>query len=497
MLIYLESLGCCRNQIDSEVMLGRLVERGHEICHDPSLAEVIIVNTCGFIATASEEAVDTILEMARYKTSGLCLRLVVTGCLPERFRDDEPGLAQSLPEVDAFLGTGAVDAIVCAVEENSGKTFSLFPDTLKRNFQGYPLPRQLTIDFSAYCKVSEGCNRKCTYCIIPVLRGIQRSRPVEDVVKEAENLFLKGVKEIILVGENTSDYGSDLFFDRASAHETEINSNHKTVASHETNSNHKTVADYEINSTHEINSVHEINSAHETDLAEVLKKVSLKASEIYSADQVWIRVLYTHPSSLSKNIIKSISHFDNICSYYDVPVQHASSRVLKKMGRNYTREDLYSLFYFIREADPDAALRTTIITGFPGETEEDFQVLLKFIEDIKFDHLGVFIYSDSDDLKSHGLKDHVSKEVATARYDMLMVEQMKISEKINEKHFGRVYKVLVEENPDNGIYLGRTAFQAPEVDGITFIYGTGIKTGSFVDVKITETYEYDLAGEIV
>ncbi|MFO7885272.1 MAG: 30S ribosomal protein S12 methylthiotransferase RimO [Desulfobacteraceae bacterium] len=445
MKIYLESLGCCRNQIDSEVMLGRLADRGHEICDDPSRAEGIIVNTCGFISAASQEAVDTILGLADYKISGHCRKLVVTGCLVERFKND--CLGESLPEVDAFIGTGAVDSIVQALEYNGIKPLCLFFDVLKREFQGYPLPRQLSLDYSAYLKVSEGCSRKCTYCIIPRLRGIQRSRPAEDIVNEAEYLFSKGVKEIVLVGENTTDYGSDL--------------------------------------------------QKKTDLSDILEKISKKAADIYRDDPVWIRLLYTHPASLNKNIIQTISQFDNICSYYDIPVQHASDSVLKHMGRSYSKKTLLSLFEDIRQYDPNAALRTTIITGFPGETEADFQTLLSFIKKVEFDHLGVFTYSDSQDLKSHGLNNHVSKELATQRHDMVMAEQAEISERINEKHLGKIYKVLVEEHPGDGMYIGRTDFQAPEVDGITFIYKENLEPGSFVDVKITETYAYDLAGEIV
>ncbi|MFO7749311.1 MAG: 30S ribosomal protein S12 methylthiotransferase RimO [Desulfobacteraceae bacterium] len=443
MRVYLESLGCSRNQIDSETMLGRLRAQGHDISSDPARAEAIIVNTCGFISAASEEAVDTILELAGHKKTGECRRLIVTGCLAQRFKEDT--LAASLPEVDAFLGTGAVDAIVQAVEGE--RPLTLFPDILHREFQGFPHPRELTLDYSAFVKVSEGCDRKCTYCIIPELRGVQRSRPGKDIVAEAEHLFSRGVRELILVGENTTDYGSDLEWN--------------------------------------------------TELSDILTRISHKAREICKDETVWIRLLYTHPSSLSEKIIKTMSRLENICSYYDVPVQHASSPVLKKMGRHYTEQELYSLFALIRKLDPAAALRTTLINGFPGETEADFQVLRRFIQSVAFDHVGVFTYSDSEDLASHRLKDHVPKELAIERHDVLMAEQVKISEKINEKYFGKTCSVLVEENPDEGIYLGRTGFQAPDVDGITFIYGTGLEIGTFVDVTITETHEYDLAGEAV
>jgi ribosomal protein S12 methylthiotransferase len=442
MMIYLESLGCCRNQVDSEVMLGRLEAAGHGIVHDPSLAEVIIVNTCGFISAASSEAVDIILAMAGYKKEGKCRRLVVTGCMTERFKEDD--LVSELPEVDAFLGTGACDRIVDVVEDGSGKTLILFPDTCAREMQGLPLPRITTLDHLAHVKISEGCNRHCTYCIIPQLRGIQRSRSIKEVVAEGEALARQGVREIVLVGENTSDYGVDL--------------------------------------------------EPAGDLSVLLTTLSQRIASI--SPGAWIRLLYTHPSSLSREMIETVAKLDNVCTYFDVPIQHASTRMLRRMGRNYSREDLYDLFAFIRKVDPDAALRTTLITGFPGETEADFQEMLDFVKEICFDQLGVFAYSDADDLKSHSLKDHVPEETGEIRRDTIMAAQALISEEINEKYLDQTVTVLVEENPDEGISLGRTGFQAPEVDGFTFIYGSGLEIGTFVRVKINDTHEYDLSGEI-
>ncbi|MFH1153629.1 MAG: 30S ribosomal protein S12 methylthiotransferase RimO [Pseudomonadota bacterium] len=446
MMIYLESLGCCRNQVDSEVMLGRLQQRGHGITPDPSRAEVIIVNTCGFIASASAQAIDAILEMAGHKKTGACRRLIVTGCLPERFKSDD--IAAELPEVDAFLGIGACDDIVRAVEDTSGPVMTLLPDPALRSFQGHPHPRILTTGHLAYVKVSEGCDRHCTYCIIPQLRGVQRSRPVKDILTEVNALLAAGVKEIVLVAESTTDYGTDL--------------------------------------------------CPPVSLSVLLESVSRSVKSAgYSPDTAWIRLLYTHPSSMNQQIIHSISSLDMICSYFDVPIQHASTKVLKRMGRHYSTQDLYTLFEAIRSSAPDAALRTTIITGFPGETPKDFKELLAFVEAVRFNHLGVFPYSDSEDLKSHPLSGHVSEKTAKKRHDILMETQAGISAEINRTHLGRTLRVLVEEKPDDGLYLGRTRFQAPEVDGMTFIYGSGLEIGSFVDVKITETFEYDLAGDVV
>lgn len=442
MIIYLETLGCSRNQVDSEIMLGKLEAAGHALTQDPEDAQAIIVNTCTFISTASDEAVDVILQMAQLKRTGQCRRLIVTGCLAQRYKDDND-LVASLPEVDAFLGTAACEQIVAAVEGGEPSTLTLFPDPNSRAFQNTDEKRVLLSSYYAFLKVSEGCNRKCTYCIIPQLRGLQRSRPVDDICEESRTLVADGVKEIILTAENTTDWGQDL--DQDTGFDSVLNSLGSSL----------------------------------------------------SGTDIWVRMLYAHPNTLTPAVAEAIRKNKNICSYYDVPVQHASSRILKKMGRPYTAQDLFNLFDTIRRIDPDAALRTTLIVGFPGETDEDFDQLLDFVTTVRFDHLGVFTYSDSDDLYSHGLKNHVPEEVAQKRQDMLMAAQAKISLSINEKHVGKEYQVLVEENPEPGVYIGRTKFQAPEVDGVTFIYSDALELGAFVKVRMTDAFEYDLAGEKV
>lgn len=440
MTIYLETLGCSRNRVDSEIMLGKLAAAGHKPVDDPSRARVIIVNTCTFISTASDEAVDVILQLAKYKETGTCNRLIVTGCLAQRYKDDE-NLAAGLPEVDAFLGTGACDQIVDAVENRETGTLTLFPDPNRRAFQNTDEKRSLLSGHYAFIKVSEGCNRTCTYCIIPQLRGKQRSRPVADICMEAENLAAEGIKEIILTAENTTDYGRDLEGD----------------------------AGFDL----------------------VLNRVGRSLEKT----DTWVRMLYTHPNTLTPAVIEAVKNNKNICAYYDVPIQHASSGILRRMGRPYTQEDLTALFNTIRKTDPEAALRTTLIVGFPGETEDDFDQLLDFIKTVRFDHLGVFTYSDADDLKSHLLRGHVPPDVAEQRHDRLMAAQAEISESINETHVGRIYPVLVEENPEPGVYVGRTRFQAPEVDGVTFIYSDALEIGTIVKVRMTDAFEYDLAGE--
>ncbi|MCA1795746.1 MAG: 30S ribosomal protein S12 methylthiotransferase RimO [Desulfobacteraceae bacterium] len=441
MIVYMETLGCSRNQVDSEVMLGRLLAAGHTHTLDPARADAIVVNTCSFITTAAEEAVDTILEMARFKEQGACSRLVVTGCLAQRYKDD-PDLTKTLPEVDVFVGTGACDQIADVLENKTPAGLTLFPDPNARTFADLSVDRVLSNDPHAYIKVSEGCSRHCTYCIIPSLRGRQRSRPMEEICSEARSLVAKGVKEIILTAENTTDYGQDLSEDSGFHH--------------------------------------------------VLEALSDQVARVNP--DVWIRFLYTHPTSLTRKIVQAVKAHDNICHYYDVPIQHADTAILRRMGRPCTQKQLETLFFMIRDLDPDAVLRTTVITGFPGESEAAFHTLLDFIQEVQFDHLGVFAYSDAPDLPSHALGQHVPADVAELRHDTLMAAQAKISEQVNQKHVGKIYPVLVEENPEPGLFIGRTMFQAPEVDGVTFIYSEGLATGTFVQVKITDAFAYDIAG---
>ena len=438
MKLYLASLGCAKNLVDSEVMLGRLIKAGWRITQDPQNADTIIVNTCSFIESAVNESIDTILELAQFKSNGTCRRLIITGCLPERFRE---AMVETLPEVDVFLGTGAFDKIVAAANDDLNVERCFLPDPNIISYGQQESLRVLSSSYMAYLKVAEGCSRHCTYCIIPKLRGKQRSRHLEDIVSEARDLISSGVKELILIAQDTTHYGTDL---------------HPPVP---------------------------------------LYRLIEKISEI--SDNIWIRILYGHVESIEDSFIRTVAEHRNICSYFDVPIQHASDRILKKMGRNYTSEDLYRLFDNIRSTVPDAALRTAIIVGFPGETDKDFETLSTFIQDICFDNLGVFIYSDAEDLPSHKLPGHIPKSLAMDRYNRLMAVQQKISLLNNRKHIGKNYDVLVEESMDNKLYKGRTFFQAPEVDGITDIHSRNLPIGSFVHVRIEEASEYDLKGKVV
>jgi ribosomal protein S12 methylthiotransferase len=442
--LHLVSLGCARNQVDSEIMLGLLEKAGWTIIDNPSEAEVIVVNTCSFIEAAAQESIDTILELATLKEEGACRRLIVAGCLPERYREK---VFNELPEVDFFLGTGAYHRIVDVVEENIVPTICLLPPPEERPMESPDVPRIPTSFYTAYVKVAEGCSRKCTYCIIPKLRGPRRSRPRGEIIIEAGRLIRSGAKELNLVAQDTTSWGYDLN-----------------------------------------------PPEHPAELLISLSNLG---------DNTWIRLLYGHPDRFDDRLIHAMGKNKGICPYFDIPVQHVSSEILKKMGRNYNRNDLLVLFQKIRNMVPDAVLRTTFIVGFPGETQKHIEELLDFIKEVRFDHLGVFTYSDEDDLPSHNLSGHISKKTAMKRFERIMSVQAGISEKNNEKYIGCELDVLVEEAPEDGVFVGRTWFQAPDVDGITYIRtfdkqfskSLDADIGSVVRIKITDTMEYDLIGE--
>ena len=449
MKLYLESLGCARNQVDSEIMTGRLKKAGWTITLDPEEAETIVVNTCSFIEEAAQESIDIILELAEYKKKGICNRLVVTGCLPERYREE---ILKSLPEVDVLLGTGAFEQIARAAREPQYSHMCVLPDPDLTELQPRDVPRDLTVPHVAYLKIAEGCSKACTYCIIPKLRGKQKSRPPEEIVAEATRLITDGVNELVLVAQDTTAYGNDL----------------------PTRSN----------------------------LSRLMESLATIPMDNLSRKTLpWFRVLYGHPESIEDSFIEALAAHSQLCSYFDIPIQHVSAGILKHMGRRYTKDDLHRLFDRIRDRVPDAVLRTTIIVGFPGETDNDFETLLQFVEDVRFDNLGVFIYSDSDDLASHQLTRHIPRDVANDRYHQLMSAQSGISSENNRKYIGKSVKVLVEESVENHLFAGRTNFQAPEVDGLTYINTAkipfGLKIGSFADMRVTDAMEYDLMGEVI
>lgn len=444
--VYLASLGCARNQVDSEVMLGRLSQAGWRETDAPADADVIVVNTCSFIEAAIDEAIDTILALAQHKVDGRCRRLIVTGCLPERFREK---IVPEMPEVDLFLGTGAFDRIVQAVEGGYDAAGCLLPDPDAIQVGEAEGLRTLSQSHSAYLKIAEGCSKHCTYCIIPKLRGRHKSRPAETIVAEARRLLRAGVKELVLVAQDTTAYGREL--------------------------------------------------QPPTDLSRLLtllaEAVQALAPGAGGGPPAWIRMLYGHPESIDAQIIRTVGRNPAICPYFDIPIQHAADGVLKRMGRHYTEKDLHRLFEDLRAQVPHAALRTTVIVGFPGETDRDFERLLAFVESVRFEHLGVFTYSDSEDLPSHKLNRHVSAKRARERYERLMAVQQGIAREHNQRQVGSVQAVLIETCPEAGLFAGRTALQAPEVDGITYVRAEKLPLGAFATVKLTEALEYDLIGE--
>jgi ribosomal protein S12 methylthiotransferase len=428
-------------------MLGRLKQAGWLPTDDPEQAHAIVVNTCSFIESAAEESIETIVELAEYKKSGLCRRLVVTGCLPERYREK---IVQALPEVDAFLGTGAFDQIEAALLPADVPHAVSLPDPDQACLDPGGAPRVLTTRHMAYLKVAEGCSKSCTYCIIRKLRGHHRSRPPEDILAEARELAAGGVRELVLVAQDTTAYGADL--------------------------------------------------DPQVGLGSLIHQLASIPGNGRRKEPPWVRVLYGHPESIDEGFIRAVAEHPNACPYFDIPVQHASGRVLKRMGRRYGPDELRRLFRRIREIVPGAALRTTMIVGFPGETDRDFQELLEFVEEIRFDHLGAFVYSDADDLPSHRLRGHVPAGVAQDRYDQLMSAQMDIAAEKNQKHIGKTLRVLIEEDLGNHLFAGRAAFQAPEVDGVTYVNtsscGLSLPIGRFALARINDALEYDLMGDV-
>ncbi len=440
--VHMVSLGCARNRVDSEQMLGLLSGAGWRMTEDPAEAEVIVVNTCSFITPATEESIDTILELAEYKRKdrGRCRKLIVAGCLPERYRQE---LAETLPEVDVFLGTGAFHQIVEAAG-TAAPGGCLLPDPESAPSEAAGMVRVRSTAHVAYLKIAEGCSRRCTYCIIPRLRGRQRSRPLNEIETEARNLIEAGVRELVLIAQDTTRYGFDL--------------------------------------------------APPGDLSTLLEHLADLAARAPRVHRPWLRFLYGHPESLTDPIIRTVADREEICAYFDIPVQHASPSVLKAMGRGYGPDTIRRMAERIRTDCPGAAIRTTVIVGFPGETEKDFTLLSELVSEIRFDHLGVFLYSDAADLPAHRLPNPVPSTLAQERYHRIMALQAEISRDNNRRHIGQGLSVLIEEAVEAALFSGRTRFQAPEVDGVTYVRGEGLAPGDVVRVNITDAEEYDLMG---
>lgn len=437
MKILFISLGCDKNLADSEEMLGLLTAGGHEITDDETQADAIVINTCCFIKDAKEESVETILEMAEYKKTGSCHALIVTGCMAQRYQKE---IIEEVPEVDAVLGTTSYGDIVKALEEAvAGNHFEEFrdidylPDTGSK--------RVLTTGgYFGYLKIAEGCDKHCTYCIIPKLRGKFRSVPMERLIAQAEDMAEQGVKELILVAQETTVYGKDLYGKKS--------------------------------------------------LHILLKKLC----EIRGIR--WIRILYCYPEEIYDELIETIRDEKKICHYLDIPIQHASDRILKRMGRRTSKQELIDIVGKLRKEIPDIVLRTTLITGFPGETEEDHEELKEFVDEMEFDRLGVFTYSPEENTPAAEMADQVPEEVKEERRDELMELQQEISYDRGQDRIGQELLVMIEGKvADESAYIGRTYGDAPKVDGYIFVQtGELLMTGDFAKVRVTGALEYDLIG---
>lgn len=445
MKIGVVSLGCPKNLVDSETMLGLIHEENYEITNDPSEAEIIIVNTCGFIESAKEESINTILQMAEYKKSGSCKYIIVTGCLSQRYAEE---LFNELPEADAIAGVEVYDEIGSIIKRvMSGERFIMLerskPDVIYTSKETF-LPRILTTpSYTAYLKIAEGCDNCCSYCAIPKIRGPYRSKPMEQVLKEAKALADNGVKELIVVAQDTTRYGEDL-------------------------------------------------PGGKLLLADLLKELN-KIENLK-----WIRVMYCYPNNFTDELIETFASLDKVCKYVDLPLQHASNRLLASMNRYDTREEVETLLAKLRKRIPGIVIRTTFIVGFPGETDADFEELKEFVEQQRFENAGVFAYSQEEGTVAGAMPNQIPDEIKQERYHELMALQAQISEEIHKDTEGQTLEVLVEgiEEDGSGLHYGRSYREAPDIDGLVFIENPGdIKPGCFVKVNILQGFTYESVGE--
>lgn len=432
----LVSLGCDKNRIDSEIILNQLSNE-YELTNDPKEADIIIVNTCGFIEKSKQESIDTILEMAEFKNSYNCKLLIATGCLTQRYGKE---LSELMPEIDIIMGVNDYSKLNSYMTEFMTNNKKIISCNYSNELINEGKRIITTQNHTAYVRIAEGCDNFCTYCIIPKIRGKYRSRNMESILDEVHNLAKSGVKEIILVAQDTTRYGEDLY-------------SHKK-------------------------------------LPELIRKLSaIEGIE-------WIRILYCYPEQINDELIEEIASNEKVCKYLDIPIQHISNNILKKMGRHTNKEDIINIIEKLKRNIPDIVLRTSIIVGFPGETENDFNELKNFIKEYKFDKLGVFTYSQEEGTPAALMKDQIEETTKEAREQELMILQRSISEKINAEKINKVYKVIVE-GFNGDYYYGRSKEMAPDIDGIIlFESNDKFNNGDLVNIKITQTLEYDLIGVV-
>ena len=439
MKIFCVSLGCDKNLVDTEMMLGLLNKDGYTFTDDEHEADVVVVNTCCFIGDAKEESVNTILEMAELKKEGRCKALIVTGCMAQRYKQE---ILDEIPEVDGILGTSTYDEISNVLKKVlGGSRESCFHDL--NALPNVEVPRVVTTGgYYAFLKIAEGCDKRCTYCIIPDLRGSYRSVPMERLIEEAKQLASQGVKELILVAQETTLYGIDLYKKKS------------------------------------------------------LPKLLHELCKIPGIQ--WIRIQYCYPEEITQELIETIREEEKVCNYLDIPIQHASDRILKRMGRRTNQKQLREMIASLRSQIPDIALRTTLISGFPGETEEDQEEVMRFVDEMEFERLGVFAYSQEEDTPAAEFPDQVPQELKEERRDEIMELQQEISYEKSQSMIGKVLEVMIEGKvADENAYVGRTYMDAPGVDGLIFINtDLDLMSGDFVRAKVTRALEYDLIGEI-
>lgn len=439
MNILFVSLGCDKNLVDSEVMLGMLAQKGYTFTDDESEAEAVVINTCCFINDAKEESINTILDMAELKKEGQIRALIVAGCLAQRYCDE---IQKEIPEVDAIIGTTALDAIVETLEGVLAGKGVNHMESIHRPVQGNQKRVVTTGGYYAYLKIAEGCNKHCTYCIIPKIRGDYRSVPMEDLLKEAQTLADGGVRELILVAQETTLYGTDLYGEKA------------------------------------------------------LPRLLQALCRIEGLS--WIRILYCYPEEITDELIQVVKREKKICHYLDIPVQSGSDRILRRMGRRTDSRQVSGMIRRLREEIPDICIRTTLITGFPGETEEDHEDTMDFVNDMEFDRLGVFTYSPEEDTPAAEMPDQVPEEVKQLRRDEIMELQQEIAFDLAEDMVGKQLEAMIEgKMPEEDVYVARTYKDAPSVDGYLFINtDRELLSGDIVNVTVTGSSEYDLIGEI-
>lgn len=435
--VHIVTLGCSKNDVDSSMMYSLLDKNKYQMVNEASKADILIVNTCGFIDAAKEESIDTILESVEYKNEGKCKKVLLSGCLAQRYPEE---LIREIPEIDGIIGTGNIDYINELLDRSLAGDLFIKTDNLNSAYiEGI---RKEVVKTTEYVKISEGCNNNCSYCIIPSLRGKNRSRKIEDIYSEVDYLVSKGAREIILIAQNTTDYGIDLY--------------------------------------------------SKYSLAKLIKEISK------IEDLKWIRVLYLYPDHFTEELIEEFKNNEKLINYVDMPLQHISDDVLKRMNRKTSKDHIIKTLKNLRKSVPDIVIRTTFIVGFPGESDDDFNQLVDFIEDIKFDKLGIFEYSLEEGTGAASLDEQISDSLKEKRKNEIMAIQSEISADILSKNIGKRLEVLIEEQVDEENYVGRTYMDSPEIDGVTYVHSNKeLGIGSFVEVNVVDSFDYDLVGEII